>query len=81
MDGDLVDRRSRWQFESRESGWIWTVSYPDGATEVSPVAHPTLKECAADAARHGYVAWKPEAERRRSRVLGVTRAIRQDGAR
>ena len=73
-----MERRSRWKFDNDAAGWGWTVSHPDGTTEVSQLAFKTLKECADDAARHGYVAWKPEAERRQDLVLGVAKAIRHE---
>jgi len=76
-----VERRSRWKFENREAGWFWTLSHADGTAEASPLAFKTLKECADDAGRHGYVAWKPEAERRRDLVLGVAKAIRHESGR
>lgn len=57
---------------------MWTVSHADGTSEASPAAFKTLRDCADDANRHGYVAWKPEAERRRDLVLGVAKAIRHE---
>jgi hypothetical protein len=76
-----VERRSRWKFENETAGWVWKVSHPDGTTEASQLAFKTLKECADDAARHGYVAWKPEKERRQDLVLGVAKAIRHESSR
>ncbi|MGZ5091872.1 MAG: hypothetical protein ACXWCY_13990 [Burkholderiales bacterium] len=61
------EKRSEWKFSSGDKGgWRWRVTHPDG-TEVSAHAgFATLKECIADATRHGYVVWIPEAERRKA---------------
>ena len=47
-----------------QGGWIWRLMNADG-TEQTSRAFKTLKECTEDAAKHGYVVWKSEAERRR----------------
>ena len=71
----VEQRRGKWNFESRDGGWGWTVTYADGNEESSGATFKTLKACADDAAQHGYVAWKAEDERRRDRVLEVTKAL------
>jgi hypothetical protein len=72
------DRRNRWTFENTDNGWAWSVSHADGTREASMRAYKTLKECADDAIKHGYVAWRAEEERRRDLVLGVKKALRRD---
>lgn len=48
-----------------DGSWSWRVVNPDGGYEESGRKFKTLKECSEDAARHGYVAWRSEEERRR----------------
>ena len=71
----MEQRRGQWKFENRDGGWAWTVSHSDGTHESSSQAFKTLKECADDAAQHGYIAWKAEEERRRDHMLEVTKAL------
>ena len=62
------EKRSDWTFRVVEGrSWVWEVSHTDGTKESSKETFLTRKECVADATRHGYVAWIPEAERRRRR--------------
>ena len=61
----VEERRKQWNFMMTDDGWIWRLIQPDG-TEQTSRAFKTLKECTEDAAEHGYVVWKPEAERRRN---------------
>lgn len=75
----MEQRRSQWNFESRDGGWAWTVSEGDGAPRTCNRIFKTLKECADDAALHGYVAWKAEDERRRELMLGVSKALARSG--
>jgi hypothetical protein len=74
----VEQRRSQWNFATTDAGWTWTVTHADGTTESSEQAFKTLKECADDATGHGYVAWKPEDERRRELVLGVSKVLAGD---
>jgi hypothetical protein len=76
----LEERRNHWNFENTESGWVWTVTRSDGTGAASPTAFKTLKQCADDAIKHGYVAWRAEEERRRDLVLGVKKALKRDVA-
>jgi hypothetical protein len=63
-----LQKRSDWTFKSFEDGsWGWHVAHIDGSEQSSPRTFLTKKECIADATRHGYVAWIPEAERRGSK--------------
>ena len=71
----MEQRRGKWNFEHRDDGWGWTVTHADGKNESSSGAFKTLKDCADDAAQHGYVAWKAEDERRRDQMLQVTKAL------
>lgn len=71
----MEQRRGKWNFESRDGGWAWTVTYADGNNESSNGSFKTLKECADDAAQHGYIAWKAEDERRRDHMLEVSKAL------
>jgi hypothetical protein len=71
------ERRNHWNFENTEAGWIWTVMRADGGQEASIGTFKTLKECADDAIKHGYVAWRAEEERRRDLVLGVKKALKR----
>jgi hypothetical protein len=75
------ERRNHWYFESSDKGWAWAVSRADGAPESSTRWFKTLKECADDAIKHGYVAWRAEEERRRDLVLGVKKALKRNAAR
>ena len=74
----MEERRSQWNFESSETGWVWRVTRADGTREASDRRFSTLKECANDAIQHGYVAWRAEEERRRDLVLGVKKALKRD---
>ena len=74
------ERRNHWNFESSDKGWTWAVSRADGPRESSTRCFKTLKECADDAIKHGYVAWRAEEERRRDLVLGVKKALKRDAA-
>jgi hypothetical protein len=66
-----MDRRNQWQFVVTERGkWKWVKTSPDGKQSESEEL-ATLAACTADAAYHGYVAWKSEDERRRESKLGV----------
>ena len=60
------EKRSEWIFAASKRGeWRWRVTHPDG-TQVSSMRRFTvLKDCIADARRHGYVAEKPKLERRK----------------
>ena len=63
----FVERRQKWSFFVLADGsWVWRVLYPDGTDRSAEVGFRTLDECTADAARHGYVRWPAERERRRS---------------
>jgi hypothetical protein len=62
----FVERRKRWSFFMLADGsWVWRVLHPDGSDAHSSVSFPTADECTANASRHGYVARRPEEERRR----------------
>ena len=63
-----------------DDGWIWTVVHADNSKETSAIRFKTLKECADDAAQHGYVAWKAEDERRRDLMLGVTKILAKESS-
>jgi hypothetical protein len=61
-----LERRRQWSFPIGEDGsWSWRVVNPEGDEQTSDRTFKTLKECTEDAARHGYVAWRSEEERRR----------------
>jgi hypothetical protein len=74
------ERRNHWSFENTDKGWAWAVSRADGTRDSSTRSFKTLKECADDAIRHGYVAWRAEEERRHDLVLGVKKALRRNAA-
>jgi hypothetical protein len=61
------ERRKQWNFLIEDDGWAWRVVHADGTEERSERAFKTLKECTDDAAKHGYVVWKSESERRREK--------------
>jgi hypothetical protein len=66
-----AEKRSDWTFLTVEDGsWVWHVTYADGSKATSMRRFSTVKECVADATRNGYVAWIPEAERRREQSEG-----------
>ncbi len=58
------ERRSNWNFVITDTGWLWTITRPDGAEERSDKIFPTLAECADNAVLHGYGAWKQDERRR-----------------
>ena len=61
-----MERRKQWNFLLRDDGaWSWKVVNPDDTEGASGRTFTTLKECTEDAARNGYVVWKPEEDRRR----------------
>ena len=57
------ERRSHWNFVITDTGWLWTLTRPDGTQEHSERNFKTLKQCADDAIKHGYGAWKQEERR------------------
>jgi hypothetical protein len=62
-----IEKRSDWTFErTGDDSWIWRVTRADGSKMSSQCTFSTVKACIADATRNGYVAWIPEAERRRT---------------
>lgn len=62
----MDERRKQWNFLLGDDGsWLWRVVNPDGTEEASDRNFATLRECTEDAARHGYVVWRSEEERRR----------------
>lgn len=66
----MSERRSQWQFNIGEGGvWYWTVTHADGTKEKSHLGFQSLKDCTADAASNGYVAWKLEEDRRREQTV------------
>ena len=73
-----MEKRSQWKFDIAEAGWTWTAVHPDGSTAAADKHWSTLKDCVDDAAVHGYVAWKPEAERRRDQILKVTEILKRE---
>ena len=73
-----MDRRRNWSFLEREDEkWFWRMTDASGTRESDGV-FSTLMECTADAAKHGYVAWKTEHERRRDLALGVAKALARE---
>ena len=81
----LTDKRKNWQFnETPHGAWTWQVT--QGSVTVRSAADfKTLKDCVDNAREHGYVHWTPEQERRKTRSLGVIKALApeqdQDSAR
>jgi len=69
-----VEQRSKWNFESSDGGWIWSVVHPDGRKESAETPFQTLKQCVDDATQRGYVAWKAEDERRRDLAAGSAKS-------
>ena len=61
------DQRSEWNFAATKRGvWRWRVTHPDGTQICSLRSFTVLRDCVADAVRHGYVDAKPKVERRRT---------------
>ncbi|MEA3156105.1 MAG: hypothetical protein QOK44_3694 [Betaproteobacteria bacterium] len=61
------EKRSEWNFAATKKGeWRWRVVHPDGTEVRSIRLFTVLKDCIADASRHGYIANKPKIERRKS---------------
>jgi hypothetical protein len=72
-----LERRRNWSFLVKEDEtWFWRVADSTGTQESASFA--TLKDCTADATKHGYVAWRSEDERRRDLALGVTKALARE---
>ena len=65
------ERRSSWNFVITDTGWLWTVTRPDGTEERADRNFKTLKECADDAAEHGYGSWKQEERRNVDSSFGI----------
>jgi hypothetical protein len=63
MAGVQNERRSNWNFVITDTGWLWTLTRPDGTEERASQTFTTLKECADDAVGHGYGSWKHEERR------------------
>lgn len=63
MDHMHEERRSSWNFVITDTGWLWTLTRPDGSEERADRNFKTLKQCADDAIAHGYGAWKQEERR------------------
>jgi hypothetical protein len=57
------ERRSSWNFVITDTGWLWTLTRPDGTEERADKSFSTLKQAADDAIAHGYGAWKGEERR------------------
>jgi hypothetical protein len=71
----LMEKRRQWQFQMTVGDeWLWQVSDVHG-TRDSSRTFATLKECTANAMEHGYVAWKPENERRESQALDIVKVL------
>jgi hypothetical protein len=63
-----AEKRSDWTFQSKKGcSWVWQVTHSDGTKASSKRTFLTKKECVADATKSGFIAWIPEAERRRAR--------------
>lgn len=61
------EQRSEWNFAATKRGvWRWRVTHPDGTQVCSLRSFTILKDCMADAARHGYTPVKPQTERRKT---------------
>lgn len=58
------ERRSNWNFVITDTGWLWTLTHPDGRQERAEKSFKTLKQAADDAIAHGYGAWKGDERRR-----------------
>ena len=62
---DPGERRSRWSFfEGANGSWTWFVERPEGGSGGSERGFATLKDCIADAERHGYLLPPASSERR-----------------
>ena len=62
--GQTPERRSSWNFVITDTGWLWTLTRPDGTEERAGQSFKTLKQAADDAIAHGYGAWKNDERRR-----------------
>ena len=58
------ERRRNWNFVITDTGWLWTLTHPDGTEERADRSFNTLKQAADDAIAHGYGAWKGDERRR-----------------
>jgi hypothetical protein len=64
--GYTPERRSSWNFVITDTGWLWTLTRPDGTEERAGKTFTTLAQAADDAIVHGYGAWKGAERRRQS---------------
>lgn len=62
--GHTPERRSTWNFVITDTGWLWTLTGPDGTEKRADRSFNTLKQAADDAVAHGYGAWKGDERRR-----------------
>jgi hypothetical protein len=58
------ERRSSWNFVITDTGWLWTLTRPDGRQERAGKTFTTLAQAADDAILHGYGSWKGDERRR-----------------
>lgn len=58
-----TERRSQWNFEITDRGWLWAVTHPGGTPERSSIVYETLKQAADDAIEHGYGKWRSDERR------------------
>lgn len=73
-----MDKRNQWQFlVTDRQTWQWVVTSADGTRSESAEEFTTLAACTANAAQHGYVAWRSEDERRRESQLAVAGALKR----
>ena len=61
--GHTQERRASWNFVITDTGWLWTLTHPDGSEERADKSFQTLKQAADDAIAHGYGAWKGDERR------------------
>lgn len=65
-----TERRSEWNFEITDEGWLWAVTHPGGTQERSSIVYETLKQAGDDAIENGYGKWRSD-ERRAGERRGM----------
>jgi hypothetical protein len=55
-----MEQRGKWRFATRGDGeWRWTTEAEGAEAAVSACTFPSVEDCMADAAQHGYANYVP----------------------
>ena len=51
---------AKWKFDTPGNGaWRWVAANTDGSVTASSTEFPSVEDCMADAAQHGYANYRP----------------------